>query len=1167
MNPETLVINNHCNCFIMSEPQVIFTPKVPYKIKHPVFWSGLTGCADSLAIATAIQNESRLFVVVTPDTQTALRLEHEISFFLQDEFPILHFPDWEVLPYDVFSPLPEIVSERLKALAKLPEVTRGALVLSISTLMQRLAPREHILANSFSITIGSTFNLDLNRLKLEAVGYQCVSQVVQHAEFAVRGAIVDLFPMGSQYPFRIELFDEEVESIRTFDPETQRSITKVDAIQLFPAREFPFTDEAISHFRQSFREAFPENYQKNTLYQDVSKGITPSGIEAYLPLFVDSTETLFDYLPPTTALVLPETLQQSAEQFITEIDERFQQRKYDLERPLLAPEKLYLKADEFIQHIERFRRINLTEKIKENGWHAESKSLPIVSIDQRLKEPASRLKAFVANSDSRVLFVAETAGHREALIDQLRGFKINVKQIDHWQQFILLKDSPCIVVAPLDHSLYLQQAGLAIITESQLSGDKAQQRRRRKKSAARELEKIVNNLNELTVGSPVVHQEHGVGRYLGLQVLKFGDIDAEFLALEYANEDKLYVPVSALDVIGRYTGVNPETAPLHKLGGDQWSKAKRKALEKIHDVAAELLDIHAKRALNKGHAFVYEERDYLAFADAFPFEETPDQQTAIDTILDDMTSGQPMDRVVCGDVGFGKTEVAMRAAFIAAQSARQVAVLVPTTLLAQQHFQNFRDRFADWPFRVEVLSRFITPKRQKAIIADLAEGKVDIVIGTHKLLSKEIKYRELGLVIIDEEHRFGVRQKEHFKAIRQEVDLLALTATPIPRTLNMAMAGLRDVSIIATPPPNRHAIRTFISEWIDSMVKEACQREIKRGGQMYFLHNDVKSMDKMARELEKLVPEARIEIAHGQMAERELERIMLDFYHQRFNVLLSTTIIESGIDIPTANTIIINRADKLGLAQLHQLRGRVGRSHHRAYAYLITPPKKLMSKDALKRLEAVETSGELGAGFMLSTHDMEIRGAGELLGDGQSGQIQEIGFTLYTELLERAVKALKSGKQPELNAPMHTGTEVDLQTAALIPEDYLPDIHARLVLYKRIASSDTKEDLRDLQIEMIDRFGLLPEQVKVLFAVTELKQQADRIGVKKIDAYSEGGRLLFNADPKLNMQQLLILIQTQAHIYKFEEGDKLRFTQKFATTDEKIEFIAALLAQLMEDDL
>ncbi|MDF1582365.1 MAG: transcription-repair coupling factor [Methyloprofundus sp.] len=1149
----------------MSDIHAIFSPKVPHKIKQPIYWTGLKGCADSLAIATAIKNEARLFVVLTPDSQTALRFEHELSFFLQGEYPILHFPDWEILPYDVFSPLPEIVSERLKTLAQLPEVTRGALVLSVSTLMHRLAPRDHVLANSFSLQVGSQFNLELNRIKLDAIGYQCVSQVVQHAEFAVRGAIIDLFPMGSQYPFRIELFDEEVESIRTFDPETQRSLDKVHEIQLFPAREFPFSDAAIKHFRQAFREAFPDNYQNNTLYKDVSKGITPSGIEAYLPLFDAQTDTLFDYLPVTTAFVLPETIEQAAQQFVDEIDERFQQRKYDLERPLLAPELLYLQQAEFIARIDQFRRIYLAQATEQAAWLGESVNLPEVNVDARLKEPASRLKAFVANSGSRILFVAETAGHREALIDKLRSYKISVKQVDNWAHFLRIDASPCIVVAAIDHSLYLQQAGLAIITESQLLGDKVQQRRRRKKSAARELEKIVNNLNELTVGAPVVHQEHGVGRYLGLQVLKFGDIDAEFLTLEYANGDKLYVPVSSLDVIGRYTGMNPENAPLHRLGGDQWSKAKKKALEKIHDVAAELLDIHAKRALNKGHAFVCDEHEYLAFADAFPFEETPDQQTAIDSILEDMRSGQPMDRVVCGDVGFGKTEVAMRAAFIAAQSGRQVTVLVPTTLLAQQHFQNFRDRFADWPFRVEVLSRFVTPKQQKSIIAELAEGKVDIVIGTHKLLSKEIKYRDLGLVIIDEEHRFGVRQKEHFKAIRQEVDLLTLTATPIPRTLNMAMAGLRDVSIIATPPANRHAIRTFISEWLDSLIKEACQREIKRGGQMYFLHNDVQSMDKMAREIEHLVPEARVEIAHGQMPERELERIMLDFYHQRFNVLLSTTIIESGIDIPTANTIIINRADKLGLAQLHQLRGRVGRSHHRAYAYFITPPRNLLSKDAVKRLEALETSGELGAGFLLSTHDMEIRGAGELLGDGQSGQIQEIGFTLYTELLDRAVKALQSGKQPELDAPMQVGTEVDLQTAALIPEDYLPDIHARLVLYKRIASAASKEDLRELQIEMIDRFGLLPEQVKVLFAITELKQQADKIGVQKIDAHAEGGRIIFGADPKLNMQQLLTLIQTQAQIYKFEGGDKLRFTKKFATTDEKVAFISALLTQLTDE--
>jgi len=1139
----------------------IFSPELPLDSRQFLSWTGLKGCGDSLAIASAIKNENRLFVIVTPDNQTALRLEHELSFFLNDKYPILHFPDWETLPYDVFSPLPEIISERLKTLAVLPETKRGALVVSVATLMHRLAPREHVLAHSFSIEVGGTFNMDLNRIKLESVGYQCVSQVYQHAEFAVRGSIVDLFPMGSKLPYRIELFDDDIESIRTFDPETQRSLDKIDRVQLFPAREFPFTDEAIKHFRQAFRNEFPEVSPKNILYLDVSKGIAPGGIEYYFPLFIDNTETLFDYLPKTTVLVLPENSESAAVTFYNEAEERFQQRKYDVNRPLLEPTKLFLSASEVQKKVEGFSRVVLTEQ-GENITQFACQPLPDLTIDDRLKDPASRILVFLKDFTGRVLFVAETAGHREGLIDKLKAFKISLKQVDCWQSFLDAKQSPCIIVAPMDHGLLLNDPAIAIITERQLSGEKVQQRRRRRKSAAKELENIFNNLNELTIGSPVVHQEHGVGRYLGLQTLDIGGITSEFLTLEYANDDKLYVPVSSLQLIGRYSGASADSAPLHKLGSDRWSKAKKKAMERARDVAAELLDIHAKRAAKAGHAFKVDDSDYLAFSAAFPFEETPDQQGAIDALYQDMLGQQPMDRVICGDVGFGKTEVAMRAAFVAVQSGKQVAVLVPTTLLAQQHYQNFRDRFADWPIRVEVMSRFVTPKQQKEIVGALDEGKVDIVIGTHKLLSKEIKYKELGLVIIDEEHRFGVRQKEHFKKLRHELDLLTLTATPIPRTLNMAMAGLRDISIIASPPPNRHPIKTFISEWIDVQIQEACQREIKRGGQVFFLHNDVKSMDKMAREIEKLVPEARVQIAHGQMPERELEQIMLDFYHQRFNLLLSTTIIESGIDIPTANTIIINRADKLGLAQLHQLRGRVGRSHHRAYAYFIVPPKSLMSKDAVKRLEALDTSGELGAGFMLSSHDMEIRGAGELLGDGQSGQIQEIGFTLYTELLERAVNALKSGRQPELDAPMETGPEVDLQAQALIPEDYLPDIHARLVLYKRIASADNLQELKALKIEMIDRFGLLPDAVKVLFSVTELKQQAEPLGIKKIDAHIAGGRIIFAAEPKINTEQLIRLIQTQAQCYQFDGADKLRFTKTFEAVDDKIDFITLLLNQL-----
>ena len=1141
---------------------LIFSPKIPHAKDQVVNWTGFTGCADSLALASAIKNENRFFVVVTSDNQTALRLEHELAFFLQNAHPIMHFPDWETLPYDVFSPLPDIISERLKTLALLQQVKRGALIVSVTTLMHLLAPREHVLANSFAINVGDDFNLELNRIKLESVGYQCVSQVYQHAEFAVRGAIVDLFPMGSKVPFRIELFDEEIESIRTFDPETQRSLEKITQIQLFPAREFPFTDESIKLFRQEFRATFPEISPKNTLYVDVSKGVTPNGIEYYLPLFVEKTATLFDYLPSSAVLVLPESLKTTAEVFYSEAEERYQQRKYDIDRPLLKPEKLFLSAQCLLDKIASFACITINNEEAEESTVFTCNQLPVIVLDNKLSKPAQALHQFISTFKGKILFVAESAGRREGLIDKLRSFKISVKQVDGWQEFLNSEVSPCVLVAPMEYGLYLDNPAIAIITENQLSGEKVLQRRRRRKSAARELENIVNNLNELTIGSPVVHRDHGVGRYLGLQTLEIGGITSEFLMLEYANNDKLYVPVSTLYVIGRYTGMSPENAPLHKLGGDQWTKLKQKAIARIRDVAAELLEIHAKRAIKKGHAFVIDDSDYQIFADAFPFEETPDQQSAIEAILEDMASPQPMDRVICGDVGFGKTEVSMRATFIAAQSGKQVAVLVPTTLLAQQHYQNFRDRFADWPFRVEVMSRFVTPKQLKQIADDLAEGKVDIVIGTHTLLSKELKFKELGLVVIDEEHRFGVRQKEHFKKMRSELDFLTLTATPIPRTLNMAMAGLRDISIIASPPPNRHAIKTFITEWIDSQVREACLREIKRGGQVFFLHNEVKSMEKMARELAELIPEARIEIAHGQLPERELERIMLDFYHQRFNLLLCSTIIESGIDIPTANTIIIDRADKLGLAQLHQLRGRVGRSHHRAYAYFIVPPKSLMSKDAMKRLQAVEASGDLGAGFMLSSHDLEIRGAGELLGDDQSGQIQEIGFTLYTELLDRAVNALKSGKQPELDTPMDRGAEVDLQAAALIPEDYLPDIHGRLVLYKRISSTDTQAELHDLQVEMIDRFGLLPEPVKTLFSVTALKQKAEKLGIKKIEANSGGGRIIFSSEPKINAEQLINLIQTQAQCYKFDGSDKLRFIKPFETTVQKIDFVVGLLDKL-----
>lgn len=1145
-----------------------FAPILPPKATGTAVWRNLQGCGDSLALAEAIRRDPRLYLVVTPDTQTAVRLEHEIDFFLGRSVPVLHFPDWETLPYDIFSPLPEIVSERLRTLAQLARTGHGILLTPVSTLMQRLSPRSHVLGNTFVLKPGATLNLEETRQRLEAVSYQCVSQVLQHGEFAVRGSILDLFPMGSHVPYRIELFDDEVESIRTFDPETQRSAEKVNEINLFPAREFPFDDEAIKRFRKNFRTQFPDTSINNPLYQDVSKGIASGGVDYYFPLFVEGTETLFDYLPAQTAVVLHGDIEGAARAYYSETCARYEQRRGYIDKPPLPPELLFLDPDALNQRVASRPKVAIADgDSKIARADAETayacRPLPSLALDTKQKQPAAALESFMAELGGRVLFVAETAGHREALLDTLGRYKIKPKVVDSWRDFTESTASPCLVIAPMDHGLWITEPPLAIITETQLSGEKVQQRRRRRAASGHKLDQILKNLEELDIGSAVVHQDHGVGRYMGLAKLTVGGIETEFLALQYANQDTLYVPVSSLHLIGRYSGADPDSAPLHKLGGEQWQKARRKALERVRDVAAELLDIYAKRAARQGLSHQTLTEEYAAFAAGFPFEETPDQEAAILSVIRDMAAPQPMDRVICGDVGFGKTEVAMRAAFIAVQNGKQVAVLVPTTLLAQQHFRNFRDRYADWPIRVETVSRFVGKKQTEQLVSELAEGRIDILIGTHKLLQKDVKFKDLGLVIVDEEHRFGVGQKEHFKKLRSEVDFLTLTATPIPRTLNLAMSGLRDISIIATPPPNRHAIKTFVTEWDGALIQEAMLREIKRGGQVYFLHNKIETMEKMQRELEALVPVARVRHAHGQMPERELESLMLDFYHQRFNVLLCTTIIESGIDVPSANTILINRADQLGLAQLHQIRGRVGRSHHRAYAYLLVPSKGAMTADAVKRLEAIEASGELGAGFMLSSHDLEIRGAGELLGDEQSGQIHEIGLTLYTELLERAVNALKHGRQPELDLlPHEAGPEIDLQSPALIPDTFVADVHTRLVLYKRIANARDDEDLRALQVEMIDRFGLLPPPTKTLFAITSLKLKAEKLGIRKIEAGPAGGRILFHDNAAVDPVKVITLIQTQAKTYKLDGPDKLRFTAGFDGPEAKIEFVERLVGVL-----
>ena len=1141
-----------------------FNPTCPEKAGFRSKWGRLYGSSYGLVLSSTAAQHSGPVLVITADMASAQRLEYSLRFYLSEkEISILQFPDWETLPYDRFSPHQDIISERLTTLSRLPNLTQGILIAPIQTLMHRIAPKNYLDAFCLSLKLEQHFNLDEMRLRLEHSGYNCVSSVMEHGEFAVRGSLLDLFPMGSSHPYRIELFDDEIESIRTFNPETQLSIEKVDNIQLLPAREFPLNKEAISQFRTAFRARFEGDPQNTNVYRDVTNGLASPGIEYYLPLFFEETISLFDYLPDSTLLITADDVNTEVETFWTEINERYEQGRHDVEHPLLKPDEVFLPVDEIFSHFKRFPRVELQHFELEDSQsiNFSTELPPSLNFDVRASEAAATLKQFLNNFNGKVLFAAETTGRRETLTEMLRDNGIHPAAVENWNEFINSKHTLAITVAPLEEGLLLSDPAIAVIAEPQLFGLQVLQRRRRKKSQ-RDTDSIVKNLAELTLNDPVVHEDYGVGRYLGLQTINVGELDTEFLTLEYANKDKLYVPVSSLHLISRYTGAAPESAPLHRLGSGQWEKAKKKAREQVRDVAAELLDIYARREAQSGYAYTIDEMQYQAFAAGFPFEETPDQQTAIDNVIRDMRSPKPMDQLICGDVGFGKTEVAMRAAFIAVQAGKQVAVLSPTTLLTQQHTDNFRDRFSDWPVRVESLSRFGSKKEQTLVLKDLAAGKVDIVIGTHKLLQSDVKYKNLGLVIIDEEHRFGVRQKEQFKSLRAEIDILTLTATPIPRTLNMAMSGLRELSIIASPPAKRLAIKTFVTEWKDEMVKEACLREIKRGGQVYFLHNDVATIEKQTHKLAELIPEANVQFAHGQMRERDLERVMSDFYHQRFNILVCTTIIETGIDIPSANTIILNKADRFGLAQLYQLRGRVGRSHHRAYAYLIIPKRKTLTADAKKRLEAIESIESLGTGFTLATHDLEIRGAGELLGDGQSGQMVEIGFTMYTELLERAVQALKQGKDPKLDQPLNHGAEIDLHVPALIPSDYIPDVHERLIMYKRIASAVDKNELKELQVEMIDRFGLLPTAVKTLHQITELKLSASKIGIKKVDYGKEGGRIVFIEQPDIDPMKIIKLIQSQPNLYKLDGNSKLRLLRSIDDAESRIKELESLLEHL-----
>jgi transcription-repair coupling factor (superfamily II helicase) len=1143
---------------------LIPTTKTPPQPGHRCGWGRLVGASAALAAAEFASQIDALLLVLADDPRQADRLESEIRFFGDGDTDVRHFVEWETLPWDSFSPHQDIVSERLSVLAALKRMRRGIVVASAPALLQRLPPVNYVAARSLSLRTGQSLPRAAFIDSLSAAGYLRVPQVSEHGEFAVRGSLIDIFPMGSNRPVRIDFFDDDVESLRYFAPESQLSGDVVNSVDVLPAREIPLDADSIKAFRERYRERFEGQPSRSRVYRDISDGIAHGGIEYYLPLFFDSTASLVDYLPTDCIVLAPQGLESVLERSWAEIEERYELSRLDPERPILSAQETFVTPATTLEHLQDYPQIRFSaQSLAEHrdNLNLPTRIPPALKIEARYEDAAGALMQFLDSFDGRVLFTSDSAGRREQVYEMLSGRNLDLIRVDGWHEFVDSTQLIGVAVAPLESGALLPAAGMAIISEQQLFGERVRQRSRRHR-IERDPETIIRQLNDLESGSPVVHAEYGIGRYLGLTTLESGGITAEFLELEYADGDKLYIPVHSLEVISRYTGASAHNAPLHRLGSDQWAKARKRAIRKIRDVAAELLDVYARRAARPGHSFKWPETDYRAFEAGFPFDPTDDQARTIDEVLDDLSSAKPMDRVVCGDVGFGKTEVALRASFAAVHGGKQVAILVPTTLLAQQHGQNFNDRFADWPVRVEVLSRFQTPRAVKSIVEGLRSGNVDIVIGTHRLLQHTKDIKNVGLVIIDEEHRFGVRHKEAIKSLRSEIDVLTLTATPIPRTLNMALGGIRDMSLITTPPAERLAVKTFVTEWNDVLVREACLREIKRGGQVYFIHNRVEDIGRTGERLTELVPEAKLRVGHGQMPERELEQVMLDFYHRRFNVLLCTTIVESGIDVPTANTIIINRADRFGLAQLHQLRGRVGRSHHRAYAYLVAPPKAAMTADAVKRLEAIDSLEDLGSGFTLATHDLEIRGAGELLGDTQSGQIQEIGFSLYTELLGRAVESLRNGHEPNLEEPLDTGVDINLHVPALLPDDYVPDVHLRLILYKRISGCKTHEDLRELQVELIDRFGLLPAASKNLMRIAAIKQTGTALGIEKIDAADNGGYLVFGQQSHIDPVALVQLVQNDNRTYKLQGSHRLQFRLDLTDLENRFKAIEKLLEQL-----
>ncbi|MCL4746009.1 MAG: transcription-repair coupling factor [Burkholderiaceae bacterium] len=1083
----------------------------------------------------------------------AQRLFDELPYF-DPALSVRLLADWETLPYDHFSPHQDLISERLDTLYSLQQGRCDVLVVAATTALHRLAPPAFLASHTFYFDKGQRLDEAALRAQLALAGYEPVSQVVKPGEYALRGGLIDLYPMGAQLPYRLDLFGDEIDAIRSFDPDTQRSLFPIERIRLLPGREFPIDEAARTSFRGRWRERFEGDPTRAALYRDMADGIAGAGIEYWLPLFFDSTATLFDYLPAQSLILTHGDVGATARKFTTDTAQRHKFLAHDSERPLLRPDELFLSTEGFFAGCAGFARCSLARESAASAAAraALATALPQLSVNRRAQRPLEAIDAYLRGTAHRTLIVAESAGRRETLAqlfaeyDLLDGAGGSLPQLDDWGDFERGEHRVALGVAPLHDGFELAIDGIAIVTEAELFAGVARRGTRGRREGQTDVDAIIRDLSELKVGDPVVHSQHGIGRYEGLLSLDIGDGDTEFLHLSYSEGATLYVPVAQLHLIGRYSGANPEAAPLHRLGSGQWEKARRKAAQQARDTAAELLDLYARRAARMGHPFEFEPHDYEAFTEGFGFEETPDQLAAIHAVIQDMIAGRPMDRLVCGDVGFGKTEVALRAAYVAVAGSRQVALLAPTTLLAEQHFQTFCDRFSGLPVRLAQLSRFRSGKEIRGTIEAIQSGGVDIVIGTHKLLSAQVEFARLGLVIVDEEHRFGVRQKEALKNLRAEVDVLTLTATPIPRTLAMSLEGIRDLSVIATAPQRRLAIKTFVHRESDATIREALLRELKRGGQCYFLHNEVQTIDNRRATLQALVPEARIAIAHGQMPERDLERVMRDFHQQRFNVLLCTTIIETGIDVPTANTIVIHRADRFGLAQLHQLRGRVGRSHHQAYAYLMIPEPDAITKDAGKRLEAIQRMEELGCGFYLAMHDLEIRGAGEVLGDSQSGSVQEVGFALYNEMLEVAVNALKAGHEPDLAVPLSTSTEINLHVPALLPSHYCGDVHERLTLYKRLANCKTLDDLARMQEELIDRFGRLPEPARALIETHRLRILSQPIGVSKIDASGEAIAIQFVANPDVDPESIIRLIQSRRDA-RLAGPDRLRFT--IATPD------------------